>query len=124
MVGGIALLASHRDDLRVLDPDRWGDENVIDLETEEKFPEAMERSRVAMIRMAHPEGVHERVGVQHSPRSFGAQMGLSFQILYRRTFFSGIEITRQDKWVGIRPRLDALGQKDHAFLPRTEGNVI
>ncbi len=115
MVGGVTLFASHRDDLRVLDPDRWGDEDIIDLETEEKSPEAVERSRVTMIRMAHPEGVHERVGIQHSPRYFGAQMDLPFQILYRRAFFSGIEIARQDKGVRIRPSLGCAGSKGPRF---------
>jgi hypothetical protein len=124
MVGGVILFASHRDDLCVLDPDRRGDEDIIDLETEEKSPEPVERSRVTIIWMAHPEGVHERIGIQHSSRYFGSQMDLPFQILYRRAFFPGIEIARQDEGVRMRPRFDALGQKDHAFLPRTERNMI
>ena len=127
MVGGVTLFASHRDDLRVLDPDRRGDEDIIDLQPEEKSLEAVERSGVVKIRMAHPEGVHERVGIQHSPRYIGTQTDLAFQVLYGGALFPGIEIARQDKGVRLideKPRIGAGGARIAFLHPQASHGIL
>ncbi len=107
MVGGVTILAAHGDDLRLPDLDRRRDEDVIEPEPEEESPITVERAGAAVIRVTNPEGVHQWVGVQHPSRGRGAQPDLPLQVLDGRAPFPGVEISGQDKGIGIGPRLDS-----------------
>jgi hypothetical protein len=59
MVRGVALIASQLNNLRVYDPHRRGDKNIVKLEAEEMPAKPMIGRRISISWISYPEGVHQ-----------------------------------------------------------------
>ncbi len=58
MIGWIAPLLPHLNDLRIMHTDGRGNKDIIKLEPEKKTAIAVKGGRIPMVRISYPESVH------------------------------------------------------------------
>lgn len=78
MIGWVAPLLSHLNDLRIMHTDGRGNENIIKLEPEKKPAIAVKGGRIAMVRISYPESVHQGIRVFNLPFPFGVDKSIPF----------------------------------------------